>query len=406
MNKVVVIGGGASGLMASYSASSMGKHVVLLEKNEKLGKKIYITGKGRCNVTACVANEEFLCGVVCNSKFMYSAINTLSCKDFMSLLETNGLTLKVERGNRVFPNSDKASDVTKTLEKMIKNNGVDVRLGVNAKRIITNNNKIVGVETDCGDIEADSVIVCCGGVSYPLTGSTGDGYAFAKTLGHTIIQPKPSLVGIELKGNDFVEMQGVSLKNVKLYAMSGEKVLYSDFGEMLFTHFGVSGPIVLSCSTAINRIDLNLVKISIDLKPAIDFQTLDKRLISEFKENNTKNLFTVMRAVLPKALINVVLRRAKLNPEKKCCEITVAERQNLVNVLKSLVFEVKKLRPIDEAIVTAGGVCVKEVNPKTMESKLIKGLYFAGEVLDVDGYTGGYNLQIAWSTGFVAGKNC
>lgn len=406
MRKIIVIGGGAAGMMSAYAASLNGNHVVLLEKNEKLGKKLYITGKGRCNVTTAVDKQEFLRGVVSNSKFLFSAVNAFSSQDLIDLLQSNGLKLKTERGDRVFPESDKASDVTKTLEKMLKHNGVEVKFGVEVQGVSVQNGIVNGVDTNCGFMACDSVVVCCGGISYPLTGSTGDGYNFAKRLGHTIVEPRPALVGIELLGNDFLELQGLSLKNVSLSAMLNGKNIYSDFGEMLFTHFGVSGPIVLSCSSIINRKDLKNIRLSIDLKPALTQDVLNERLIREFKENNVKNLSTAMRSLLPKALIDVVLRQAGVRGQKNCSEITTEERFRIVSVLKNLAFSVKKLRPVEEAIVTAGGVSVSEVNPKTMESKIISGLYFAGEVLDLDAYTGGYNLQIAWSTGFVAGNNC
>ena len=405
MHKVVVIGGGAAGMMAAITSAQKDNNVILLEKNEKLGKKIYITGKGRCNLTACVENNEFFNNVVSNPKFLFGAINTFPPFKLMAFFEENGLSLKEERGNRVFPQSDKASDVTKTLEKKLISLGVDVRLNTTALKIKTKDNCICGVVTDSGEIDCHSVIICTGGISYQLTGSTGDGYVFAKELGHSVIDLKPALVGLELKGNDFIELQGLSLKNVRLSAFLGNKCCFTDFGEMLFTHFGISGPIVLSCSSKINRKNLNDIKILIDLKPALENEVLDNRLLREFKENNIKSLSTTLRSLLPKSLIDVVIRQAKVNENKNCSEITVQERQRLVYVLKNLVFDVKKLRPIDEAIVTAGGIEVKEINPKTMESKIVKGLFFAGEVIDVDAFTGGYNLQIAFSTGFVAGKN-
>ncbi|MBR7136207.1 MAG: NAD(P)/FAD-dependent oxidoreductase [Clostridia bacterium] len=404
--KTIVVGGGAAGMIAAYYAAITGSETVLIEKNEKLGKKIYITGKGRCNITNNCSPQEFLSNVVSNSKFLYGAINVFSNHDLIELFEKNGLEIKIERGNRVFPQSDKASDVTKVLEKMLKKVGVDIRLGVEVTDIIVEQDLVKGVNTTNGEILCDSIVVCSGGVSYPLTGSTGDGFKFAKKVGHSIVDLRPSLVGVELKGTDFLQMQGVSLKNVGFKAVMGEKTIYSDFGEMLFTHFGVSGPIVLSCSAHINRKDLSNVKFIVDLKPALDDQTLTARLIREFKENNVKNLFSVMRSMLPKSVIDVVLRQAGVSGQKNCSEITVNERERIVSALKGLSFDVKKLRPIDEAIVTAGGINVKEINPKTMESKLIKGLFFAGEVVDLDAYTGGYNLQIAWSTGFVAGENC
>ena len=407
MRKTIVIGGGASGLIAACVASEKGNKVTLIEKNEKLGKKIYITGKGRCNLTNDVPFLDFFNNVVSNPKFLFSSISSFSPQDVMNFFEKNGLSLKTERGNRVFPASDKASDVTKTLEKVLKKNSVDVLLGNVVTEILTDNGDIKGVKLDNGKVIcAESVIVCCGGLSYPLTGSTGDGYNFARKFGHSIVELKPGLVGIELKGNDFTEMQGLSLKNVRVSAMFGEKVLYSDFGEMIFTHFGVSGPIILSCSSVINRRDLNNIDLVIDLKPALTENLLEERLLREFKENNVKEIASVMRSLLPKAIIPCVLRQALIKPVKKCSEITVLERQNLISSLKNLRFKIKKLRSLEEAIVTAGGVNVKEVNPKTMESKLQKGLFFAGEVLDVDAFTGGFNLQIAFSTGFVAGKNC
>ncbi len=405
MKKIIIIGGGAAGLIAAYSAAKNFNQVILLEKNEKLGKKIYITGKGRCNVTTSVSNNDFFNGVISNPKFLYSSINSFSSNDLINLLNENGLKTKEERGNRIFPESDKASDVTKTIEKLLLKLGVDIRLNTKVLDIIVSNGVVKGVKTDLGEIYSDSAIICTGGASYPLTGSTGDGYTFAKSVKHTVIDLKPALVGIELKGHDFCNLQGVSLKNVTLTVKSGEKTIFSEFGEMLFTHFGVSGPIVLSCSSYINRKDLNNLTFYIDLKPALNNETISNRLIREFKENNTKILSSVMRSLLPKALIEVVLLQARVSGNKNCSEITVEERTRLIQSLKGLKFQPKKLRPIEEAIITSGGVCVKEINPKTMESKLVKGLFFAGEVLDVDAVTGGYNLQIAFSTGYIAGKN-
>ena len=406
MRKVVVVGGGAAGMFAAYAAVSSGKSVILLEKNEKLGKKLYITGKGRCNLTNDVPVNEFFSNVVSNPKFLYGCINSFSPEDTIKFFTNNSLSLKTERGNRVFPSSDKASDVTKTLEKILVNSGVDVRLNTSVVSLIYDEQTVLGVKTNKGEIICDSVILCCGGVSYPLTGSTGDGYKFARSVGHNVIDLRPGLVGVELNGNEFLDAQGVSLKNVTLTAKINDKTVFSDFGEMLFTHFGVSGPLVLSCSSMINRLQLKDVKLQIDLKPALSYNVLDDRLIREFKENKSKEIQTVMRALLPKSLIKMVLNQSKVNAYKGCSEITQAERANIVDALKRLEFSVKKLRPIDEAIITSGGVCVKEINPKTMESKLRKGLYFAGEVLDVDAFTGGFNIQIAFSTGYAAGINC
>ncbi|MBE7081063.1 MAG: NAD(P)/FAD-dependent oxidoreductase [Clostridiales bacterium] len=407
MHTVVIIGGGASGIMtACISASNPSNKVILIEKNEKLGKKVYITGKGRCNVTNDVEKNDFFNNVVSNPKFLFSAINSFSPQSMIEFLQNNGLEIKIERGNRVFPVSDKASDVTKTFEKLLKKLNVDVRLNTEVLKINSDGQKIASVITSNGQVECDSVVVCTGGVSYPLTGSTGDGYEFAKQFGHTIIETKPALVGIDLKGSDFISLQGLSLKNVSLTAKLGEKIVYTDFGEMLFTHFGISGPIVLSCSSKINRLNLNEITISIDLKPALSNEVLENRLIREFSQNNIKNICTVMRSLVPSTLIELVLNKASVSLKKNCSQITVEERKRIVDTLKCLKFSVKKLRPIEEAIVTAGGINVKEINPKTMESKLVKGLYFAGEVLDVDAFTGGFNLQIAFSTGYVAGKNC
>lgn len=406
MQKVIVIGGGAAGMLSACTASKQGKKVVLIEKNEKLGKKIYITGKGRCNLANDIPVNEFFSNVISNPKFLFSAINTFSPQETIEFFENNGMPIKVERGNRVFPQSDKASDVTKTLEKLLRKNNVDILLNTCIDKILVESNVVKGVIDSNGKVyECDSLIVCTGGVSYSSTGSTGDGYKFAKSVGHSIVETKPALVGVELKGNDFIELQGLSLKNVTLTAKLGEKTLYSEFGEMLFTHFGISGPIVLSCSSVINRKPIENIDFYIDLKPALSIETLDNRLIREFKENNTKELSTVMRSLLPKNLISIVLRQACIKQTKNCSEITVNERQKIINALKSLKFSAKRLRPIEEAIITSGGVSVKEINPKTMESKIVKNLFFAGEVLDVDAFTGGFNLQIAFSTGYVAGIN-
>ena len=409
MHKVLIIGGGASGLMAAYSCAKNGNSAIIIEKNEKLGKKIYITGKGRCNLTNDIPVNDFLSNVVSNPKFLIGAINRFSPQNTIDLFEQLGLSLTVERGNRVFPSSNKASDVTKTLEKAIRNLGVEVMLNTTVKSIVLTDiggvSTVKGVKTDNGFIYGDSVIICTGGVSYPLTGSTGDGYNFAKLVGHSIVEVKPALCGICLKGNDYSLMQGLALKNVSFSIKNNQKVIYSDFGELLFTHFGISGPVVLSASSVINRLDFNNLSVHIDLKPALDEETLHNRLLREFKENYLKDLENVMRSLLPKSLINVVLARVQVKRSKKCSEITKEERARLVLTLKNLEFKVKELRPIEESIVTAGGVNVKDVNPKTMESKLVKGLFFAGEVLDVDAFTGGFNLQIAFSTGYCAGQN-
>lgn len=403
MQTVVVVGGGASGMMAAYASAKLNKKTILLEQNEKLGKKVYITGKGRCNLTCAVDENEFFKNVVTNPKFLFSAINLLSPYDLREFFEQNGLKLKEERGKRIFPESDKASDVNKTLEKVLKKLGVDIKLNTKVVEILQENGIIKGVKTETEVILCDSVIICTGGVSYPLTGSTGDGYKFAKRFGHSVISAKPALVGIELKGTDYLDLQGLSLKNVNLSATLSNKTIFSEFGEMLFTHFGVSGPIALSCSSIINKFNADELTLHIDLKPALTFEVLDNRLLREFKENNAKIITSALRSLLPKSLIDVVLKQSMVNASKNCSQITAEERKRILLTLKNLVFSVKKLRPIQEAIVTSGGVNVKEINPKTMESKLIKGLFFAGELIDVDAYTGGFNLQIAFSTGYCAG---
>ncbi len=405
MRRVVVIGGGAAGLIASIFSAKKDNQVLLLEKNEKLGKKIYITGKGRCNLTNDVEPNEYLNNVVVNPKFMYGSIYAFSPSDTMSFFEENGLSLKTERGNRVFPLSDKASDVTKTLERVLAKLGVDIRLNTEVKDILVRDNKVYAVKTDKEEILCDSVIVCTGGLSYSLTGSTGDGYAFAKKLGHNIIPLKPALVGMELNEQYLGETQGLSLKNVTLTMQNGDKKVFSKFGEMLFTHFGISGPLVLTCSSYANKLQPENVKLFIDFKPALDVDTLNARLLREFETFNLKSVANAIRTLLPQSLVNVVLAKANIKRDKKCAEITVNEREKIIKTLKNFELKYKKLRPIEESVVTSGGVDVREINPKTMESKIVSGLFFAGEVIDVDCFTGGFNLQTAFSTGFVAGNN-
>lgn len=405
MQKVVVIGGGASGMIAAIFAAKLNDKVILIEKNEKLGKKIYITGKGRCNLSNNVDPTEFLSSVITNPKFIYSSIYRFSPSDLIDFFSQNGLKLKTERGNRVFPESDKASDVTKTLEKLLSKHGVEIRLNEEVTDICAIDGKVCSVKLKDGEISCDKVIVCTGGVSYPLTGSTGDGYIFAKKFGHKIVPPKPALVGIELKGEQHLTMQGLSLKNVEMRCLLNDKVVYSDFGEMLFTHFGVSGPIVLSASSNLNKIEINKCKILIDLKPALSEKVLNDRLIRELKEANTKSISSVVRSLMPSSLVDVVLLKANVSRDVRACELTAKQRESLVFTIKNLSFDCKKLRDVKEAIVTSGGVDVSQINPKTMESKIVSGLYFAGEVIDVDAYTGGFNLQIAFSTGYVAGNS-
>ncbi|MBE7087248.1 MAG: NAD(P)/FAD-dependent oxidoreductase [Clostridiales bacterium] len=405
MKKTIVIGGGPAGMMAAYSSAKSGNPTVLIEKNSKLGKKLYITGKGRCNLTNDTDLNGFMENVVVNPKFLYGSLSALLPSDLMDLFESYGLSLKVERGKRVFPLSDKASDVTKTLEKMMKSVGVEVLLDRSVLSIDVQDGRVVGVQTEDGKFDCDKVIVCTGGVSYSATGSTGDGYKFASKVGHNIVPPKPSLVGIELADSFYSTVQGLSLKNVTLTAKFNNKTVFSEFGEALFTHFGISGPIALSCSSVINKYDCKQIELSLDFKPALTKEVLDLRIQREFKDENRKTLFSVMRSLLPKNMVEVFLKKASLNGNKNCSQITLQERERIVNLFKDFKMRVKGLRPIDEAIVTSGGVNVKEVNPKTMESKIVGGLYFAGEVLDVDAYTGGFNVQIAFSTGYLAGIN-
>ncbi len=405
MRTVVIIGGGASGMMAAINSAKLNNKVILLEKNEKLGKKIYITGKGRCNLTNDVSEEDFFKNVVSNPKFLFSSIYTFPPCDTMAFFNDLGLNLTVERGNRVFPSSNKASDVTKSLEKEMLKLGVDIRLNTKVNRVTVENGAVKSVVTEDGNIKCDSVIIATGGVSYPSTGSTGDGYIFARDTGHKIVDPKSSLVGIELFGSDFLSLQGLSLKNVSLTARVGNKQIYSDFGEMLFTHYGISGPIVLSSSCFLTKLNLNDAYVDIDLKPALNEQTLDSRLIREFTESNNKLVGVAIRSLVPSTLVDLILSKSKVSKGKKCAEITKEERKNIIKTLKNLSFKIKKLRPIEEAVVTSGGVSVKDINPATMESKIVKGMYFCGEVIDVDAFTGGFNLQIAFSTGYVAGNN-
>lgn len=405
MKNVAVIGAGASGLMAAYAAAVNGNSVTVFEKNEKCGKKIYITGKGRCNVTHECMPEEFLQNVVANSKFLTGAIYGFSPQRTMQFFEDGGLKLKTERGDRVFPVSDKASDVTKCLEKYCINAGVKFRFNEKVLKINYLHSTIFNIITEKCKYFADCVLVCTGGLSYPLTGSTGDGYKFAEEAGHKIIEQKPSLCGLNLKGDFYNKLQGLTLKNVKLSLFINDKKQNEFFGEMLFTHFGISGPIALSASSFINRCDLKSLKLSIDLKPALSEEQLDARILRDFEKNKNKDISNGLKELLPNALIPVILERCAIPPSKKINCITRNERQSLLTTIKNFDMLVASLRGYDEAIVTAGGVDVKEINPKTMESKLVKGLHFCGEVLDLDALTGGFNLQIAFSTGFAAGNS-
>ncbi len=401
--KTVIVGGGASGMLCAYFRSANNEQVILIEKNEKLGKKLYITGKGRCNLTNNTSVESFFNNVVSNPKFLLSSLYSFSPQDTINLFESLGLKTKTERGNRVFPLSDKSSDVIKTLEKALIKSNVDIRLNCEVKAILTKEGQVLGVKTQDETIYCDNVIIATGGLSYPSTGSTGDGYEFAKSVGHTVTKLYPSLTGINLNGEDFKSLQGLSLKNVNLTAMVGKKLVYSEQGEALFTHFGISGPLVLTLSSLINRQDFSKVQVSFDLKPALTEKQLDLRILRDFDTFKNKEFKNSLDMLLPKKLIPLIIKRCNVYENKKVNEITYEERQRLVNAIKNLTFSVNSLRGFNEAVVTSGGVKVSEINPSTMESKLIKGLYFIGEVLDVDAFTGGFNLQIAFSTAYTAG---
>lgn len=401
MKNIVVIGGGAAGMMAAIAAAKNGAAVTLVEKNEKLGKKIYITGKGRCNLTNNCEPEVFFENVVTNPKFLYSAYYTYDQSMVMQLIEENGCTLKTERGNRVFPVSDHASDVIKALTNELKILNVNIRLNTIVTAIEQGK-----VYTNKGVIEADDIIVTTGGLSYPTTGSNGDGYKFAEDLGHKIVRPKAALVPVETVETDAFLMQGLSLKNVELRLFSSNKEIYSGFGEMLFTHFGLSGPLVLSASSHLAKCtDINDAFVLIDLKPALSEKELDDRLLKDFGENLNKQFKNALDKLLPKAMIPVIIERSLISGSKKINEITKEERHNLVKLIKNLKYNIKKTRGMNEAIITHGGISVKDINPSTMESKIVPHLYFAGEVIDVDALTGGFNLQIAWSTGYLAGMS-
>lgn len=405
MKRVIVIGAGASGLVAAYFAAKRGNEVIVIEKNEKCGKKIYITGKGRCNITNDILPEDFLSNVVTNPKFLTGAVYSFPPQKLMRFLEDGGLRLKTERGGRVFPLSDKASDVTKCLENYCKNAGVCFHFNEQVQEICVLQSTMSDVITDKARYACDACIVCTGGLSYPGTGSTGDGYGFAKRLGHTVVPVTAALCGINLKDTDTATLQGLSLKNVSVSAKRGGKEVGSFFGEMLFTHFGISGPCVLSLSSLINRLPMSEIEIFIDLKPALDAQTLDKRILRDFEKYKNKMLIHALDELLPKSLVSVVVARSGILPSTPVNSVTKAQRGHLLETIKRFTLRPSSLRGIQESIVTAGGVDVREIHPKTMESKLVKGLYFCGEVLDVDAFTGGYNLQIAFSTGYAAGNN-
>lgn len=402
---VIVVGAGAAGLIATGTAAQYADNVILIEKNDKVGKKLRITGKGRCNITNACEIEDMISMYPVNGKFLYSALYTFTNDDIINLLNQQGVDTKIERGGRVFPVSDDARDVVNAMRRYALKKNVKL-IKADVKGLITNENKITGVKTSKGEIQCDRVILCTGGASYPQTGSDGSGYRFAKSVGHTVIKPTPSLVPLCCEEKWCSEIMGLSLRNVEVTAYnSDDKKIHSGFGEMLFTHFGVSGPLILSLSAHIKKEISNGVKIKIDLKPALNETQLDARVLRDFDKQKNKHLINALDALLPKALIPVIIGISGISPHKSVCEITREERKRLVWIIKGLTLNITGFRPIAEAIITSGGVKVSEINSSTMESKLVEGLYFAGEIIDVDGYTGGYNLQVAWSTGYLAGLN-
>ena len=404
MAKVIIIGGGAAGMIAAYSAALTSKQVILLEKNEKLGKKIFITGKGRCNLTNASDMNTVMENVVSNKRFLFSAFKNFTNEDIMNLVENNGTKLKIERGNRVFPVSDHSSDIIKSLENAIRDLHVDIRLNTKVDELIIENDRCIGVTIGKNKIMADAVIVATGGMSYQATGSDGDGYRFAKEAGLSVSKLYPSLVPFNIEGERIKALQGLSLKNIHAYIYNDKKLVYDEFGEMLFTHFGVSGPVIISASAVIGNRNIKGYRLSIDLKPALDEEKLDERILRDFAEQKNKALKNSINKLFPAKLIDEVIFQSKLDPDKKVNLLTKEERHSLVHATKNLEYVISSTRGFNEAIITKGGVEVSQINPKTMESKKIKGLFFAGEVLDLDAFTGGYNLQIAWSTGYAAGE--
>lgn len=405
--KIAVIGGGAAGMMAAIHASDLNADVTLIERGNTCGRKIRITGKGRCNVTNDCTLTEFLQNVPTNPRFLYSALNFLSTEDVKNFFESEGVPLKTERGRRVFPVSDKAEDIVSALVRACKKRGVKICTAHVEKILLSDEASVVGVVADGKEMYFDRVIVATGGKSYPRTGSDGDGYIFARQCGHTVTPLIPSLVPIVSHSKICARMQGLSLKNVSLQIVDtqNEKVVYEDFGEMMFTHFGMTGPMILSASAHLSDVTSKKYEARIDLKPALDEKELDNRILSDFSKYANKDFINALDDLLPQKMIPIIVGLSEIGERKKVNSITKEERARLVSLIRSLPVSVDGFRPISEAIVTKGGVSVKEINPKTMESKLVSGLYFAGEVLDLDAYTGGYNLQIAFSTGALAGAS-
>ena len=406
MRKIIIIGGGAAGLIASATVAKRGEDVTVIEKNSCPARKVMITGKGRCNVTnACFDLDDLINSVVTNKRFMYSAFSSFMPYDTIALIEEMGVPTKIERGNRVFPESDKAVDIVDALVKNAKQSGVKFVQGT-VTSFNTENNVIKSVNLADGTIvDGDAFAICTGGMSYQSTGSTGDGYRLAESVGHSVTDIEPALISL-VASNGFVpKLQGLSLRNISIKLLDGEKEIYSDFGEMLFTHYGVSGPVILSASSHMTHPKEHNYKIVIDLKPALDEQTLDKRIQRDFAENTNKDFINSLSKLLPNKLIPVIVKLSGIEPSEKVNQITKPQRQNLVHLLKNFTVNISDFRPINEAIITSGGVDVKEINPKTMGSKIIDNLFFAGEVIDVDAYTGGFNLQVAFSTGYLCGMN-
>lgn len=407
MSKVLVAGGGAAGMFAAIAAAENGNEVFLYEKNEKLGKKLFITGKGRCNLTNACETETFYGSVISNPRFLYSSFGGCTNQDVIDFFEKTGVRTKTERGGRVFPVSDHSSDVIRGLERELRLRGVRIKLHSEVKRIETAGGRFRQlVFADGSAVEGDCCIVATGGLSYPATGSTGDGYRFAEEMGHTVKQCIPSLVPVETKESWVKELQGVSLKNVEARVCDGKKKLFQEFGEMLFTHYGVSGPLMISASSRVGRKLMEKpLTLEIDLKPALDEEMLHKRILRDFEESQNRQFKNAIGKLFPAKLVPVMVKLSGIPPEKKVNIISREERSDLVHLIKHLKMTLTRLRDYDEAIITKGGISTKEIEPKTMESKLMKGVYFVGEVLDLDALTGGFNLQIAWSTGYAAGKS-
>ncbi|MBS5397587.1 MAG: NAD(P)/FAD-dependent oxidoreductase [Lachnospiraceae bacterium] len=407
MRKIIVVGGGAAGMMAAVTAARKGKNVLLLEKNEKLGKKLFITGKGRCNITNSAEIDELFSAVVSNPKFLYSSFYSLTNDQVIEFFEELGVKTKVERGGRVFPESDHSSDVIRALEQELKRLGAEIRLRTEVKEILAEGGRAKGVRLSSGEkLNADAVIIATGGISYPSTGSTGDGYRFARECGHKVTELSPALVPMEVEEWYAKELMGLSLRNIEIKITDGKKKLYEEFGEMLFTHYGVTGPVILSASSIVGKkLKEHPLTLHIDLKPALTEEQLDKRVLREFEANHNRQFKNAVDSLFPAKLKPVIVELSGIPEEKKVNEVTKEERLRFVRMIKDFSMTLTAMRGYNEAIITKGGVSVKEIDPGTMESRLVNRLYFAGEVLDLDAVTGGYNLQIAWSTGYLAGMN-